>query len=140
MVKVYVPQIYRCPRSCGAYITSDEWNPQTKRCKYCPPPSTSIADPGVTYSSQKEYRRAKDLQALLAAGKITDLRFHTTYPLLIKSVQVGRYVDDFSYIDLEHGGIHVIEDVKSPDVRKTQEYRRSKRLMKELYNIGIVEL
>ncbi len=143
MTKTYVPQIYRCPRSCGAYITREEWNPQTKRCKYCSPHygnAERVADHSVAFSSQKEYRRAKDLQALSATGKITNLRLHTTYPLNVNGVEVGRYVDTFSYDDLEHGGRHIIEDMKPPDARKTQEHRRNKKLMKELYDTEIVEI
>lgn len=143
MTKLFVPHISRCPRNCGAYITPDEWDPQQKRCKYCPSRyydnAESVTEPGVTFGSQKEYRRAKDLQALLVAGKITNLRFHTNYDFTVIGVEVGRYVDDFNYDDLERG-IHVVEDTKPPDARKAQDYRRSKKLMKDFYNIEIVEL
>jgi hypothetical protein len=142
MTDVYVPQIYRCPRNCGNYITRDEWNPQTGRCKYCPSPQSnagSVTEANVTFGSQKEYRRAKDLQAKVSAGKITNLRTHTTYDLIINGVEVGRYVDDFSYDDLGAHGRHIVEDVKPPDIRKTQEYKRCRKLMQELYGIEIVE-
>ncbi len=82
----------------------------------------------------------KDLRALSAAGKITNLRFHTVYPLVISGVEVGRYIDDANYDDLEAGGRHIVEDIKSPETRKSQEHKRCKKLMKEIYNIDIVEL
>lgn len=143
MTETHVPRIVKCPRGCGELITPGEWNPQTKRCKYCPPyygNAESVTEPSVTFSSQKEYRRAKDLQALSAAGKITHLRFYASYDLVISGVSVGRYIANFDYDNLETGGQHITEDVKSPDVRKTQDYRRSKKLMKKLYGIEIVEL
>src|SRR5437588_268864 len=112
MTKIYVPQISRCPRSCGAYITPDEWDPQVKRCKYCPFPQSNaenVTELSVAFGSQKDYRRAKDLQALSAAGKITHLRFHASYLLVISGVEVGRYTADFDYDNLGTGGRHIIE-------------------------------
>ncbi len=98
------------------------------------------ATPLISFASQKGYQRAKDLQFFLVAGKIANLRFCTSYPLVVNDVEVGRYIDDANYDDLEHGGIHIVEDTKTSSTRKLLEYRRSRRLMKELYDIEIVEL
>ena len=113
--------------------------------------SKKITRDGITFDSQKEYRRFCELSLLLRAGAITELRRQVEYELIpaqrepdtvgvrggIKKGKVIEhkcsYIADFVYYE---NGKKVVEDTKG---FKTPEYRIKKKLMLYVYGIRIKE-
>jgi hypothetical protein len=91
---------------------------------------------GVAYASTAEARRAQDLDLMLRAGCIYNLKRQVRYQLVVNGIKVAQYVSDFEYEDLNKG-IHVVEDVKGCI---TREYIIKRRLMKALHGIDIQEV
>ena len=100
---------------------------------------------GITFDSQKEARRYRDLSLLERAGEINDLELQKAF-ILAESVKFEseprrkpavKYVADFVY--REKGEI-VVEDVKSEMTRKLAGYRLKKHLMKSVHGIEIKEI
>ena len=96
---------------------------------------------GITFDSQKEARRYKDLSLLERAGRIQDLRLQVKYELIpaqrIDGKVVERacsYVADFVYTE---NGKTVVEDTKG---FKTQEYIIKRKLMLWVHGIRIKEI
>ncbi len=92
---------------------------------------------GKIFASKKEARRYKELLALQGAGMIRDLETQPVFDLEVNGVRVCRYVADFRYIDLERGGVTVVEDVKG---WRTEVYRLKAKLMKAVHGIDIQEV
>ena len=99
---------------------------------------------GITFDSQKEARRYRDLSLLERAGEIKNLELQKAF-ILAESVKFEneprrkpavKYVADFVY--REKGEI-VVEDVKSEMTRKLAVYRLKKHLMKSVHGIEIKE-
>lgn len=82
---------------------------------------------GVTYDSQKEYRRWVFLTYEQKAGKIRDLKHHVSFSIEVNGSKICRYIADFVYETSE--GVRVIEDVKSPITRTESTYRLKAKLM-----------
>lgn len=82
------------------------------------------------FDSRKEYQRFIVLQMLQRCKLITDLRrqqtlvIHDSFKYHGKVVRAISYRADFSYKDLEHDGVQVIEDVKGFN-EKTGRYQRT---------------
>jgi hypothetical protein len=97
---------------------------------------------GVKFDSKAEARRYAELQLLLRAGQIRNLRRQVRFELLPsvrlhgaqRATPALTYVCDFAY---EEGGREVIEDVKGA---VTKEYRIKRHLMKALLGLDIREL
>ena len=85
---------------------------------------------GKTFDSKKECRRYQDLELLLRAGEISDLRCQVPF-LLAGGV---RYIADFVYYDKEKNV--VVEDAKG---MQTDVYKLKKKLFKERYGFDILE-
>lgn len=66
---------------------------------------------GVLYDSKKEAERARDLDLLVSAGRVTNLQRQIRIPLMVNNVKIGSYVADFCYKD-NYLGKDIIEDVK----------------------------
>ncbi len=64
----------------------------------------------ITFHSDKECQRYRELRANLRAGIIKELRLQPKFPLIVNGQKVCTYIADFSYQDLD--GKPVIEDVK----------------------------
>lgn len=103
---------------------------------------------GIRFASKKESRRYSELKLLERAGEITHLvlqpRFGLFAALPLKNgcrdVEcVGHYVGDFQYRDQRHGGVTVIEDVKSPATR-TPLYKLKKKLAEACCGINVTEI
>lgn len=81
------------------------------------------------YHSKREKRRAIELELLLKAGKIKDLRYQIPYILLPsftfngKKYREIKYIADFTYFQ---DGKIIIEDCKG---FKTETYRIKKKLL-----------
>lgn len=100
--------------------------------------SRRVTVDGITFDSQAEADRWWDLCHLERAGVIRDLEVHPRIPLSVGGVQIGHYVGDFRYVDVESGRT-VIEDVKSP-ITKTPIYEWKKRHVRAQYGIEITEV
>ena len=100
---------------------------------------------GITFDSQKEARRYRDLSLLERVGEIQDLQTQYSF-VLADSVKFEseprrkpavKYVADFVY---QENGQMVVEDVKSEMTRKLAVYRLKKHLMKSVHGIEIKEI
>ena len=94
---------------------------------------------GITFDSKREAERWQELNILLRAGVITDLRRQVRYELSttkkINGVTVRgcSYVADFVYTQNGHT---VVEDAKG---FKTAEYKVKRKWMADKYGILIKE-
>lgn len=91
----------------------------------------------IQFDSKKEAKRYCELKILLKAGKIGLLEMQKVFELTVNDVVVARYKADFSYFDEESK--YIVEDVKSEATKKLSTYRLKKKLMKQIYNIEIIE-
>ena len=91
---------------------------------------------GITFASQKEARRYKELKLLERAGEIGDLSLQPVFALEVNGRKCGKYLADFSYYK---GNEYIVEDCKSGPT-KTPVYRLKKKLVKALYGIDITEV
>jgi hypothetical protein len=90
---------------------------------------------GIRFSSKKEMYRYNELQLLVKAGEIGDLKLQVKYPLVVNGVQICNYIADFTYTDFRT--MHtVVEDVKG---KKVQPYPIKCKLMKACHGIDILE-
>lgn len=95
-----------------------------------------------TFDSMKEFGRWKDLQRLLGAGVITDLKRQVKFELIpSQKNEFGKvierpvtYVADFVY---KKNGKQIVEDVKG---FKTKEYVIKRKLMLYVHGIRIHEV
>ena len=115
---------------------------------------------GIRFDSKKEAGRFRELQAMLQAGLIRELRLQQDFTLQEayttpegERVRAIRYQADFCYEERVHcrvlhdGGKatsetrweKVVEDVKSRATR-TQKYIIKRKLMKERFDIDIREV
>ena len=90
---------------------------------------------GIRFSSKKEMYRYNELQLLVKAGEIGDLKLQVKYPLVVNGVKICDYIADFTYTDFRT--MHtIVEDVKG---KKIQPYPIKKLLMKAVHGITILE-
>lgn len=112
---------------------------------------------GVTYDSEKEYRRYRELLLLEKAGAITDLQRQVKFVLIPAQYETferygkkgqrlkeGRrciergvdYYADFVYTD---NGKQIVEDTKS-DPTRTKDYILKRKLMLYIHGIRVREI
>ena len=91
---------------------------------------------GMTFDSQREYYRWRDLKILERAGEIKDLKRQVKYELIPKQEgeRAVSYIADFVYKDKE--GLTIVEDTKGV---RTPEYIIKRKLMLYLKGIKISE-
>lgn len=103
---------------------------------------------GMTFDSGRELKRWQELELMQSAGAITCLRRQVAF-VLAESVTLPdengkqrkkpdmRYVADFVYCD---SGIsrEIVEDSKSPHLRKDPLFRAKLHLMKLRYGIEVI--
>jgi hypothetical protein len=96
---------------------------------------------GITFDSQREYRRFRELSLLERAGKITDLQRQVKFELIPSQRIDGKvveracqYVADFVYIE---NGKKVVEDTKG---FKTKDYIIKRKLMLWVHGIQVKEI
>lgn len=103
--------------------------------------SRKVTRDGMTFDSQKEYRRFCELRLLERAGKVTDLQRQVKFEL-IPSQRIGgkvveracNYIADFVYTE---NGKKVVEDTKG---FKTTDYIIKRKLMMWVHGIRIKEI
>lgn len=103
--------------------------------------SRKITKDGMTFDSQKEYRRFCELSLLQKAGKVTDLQMQVKFELIPSQRIDGKvverpctYVADFVYME---NGKRVVEDTKG---FKTKDYIIKRKLMLHVHGIRIKEV
>ena len=97
---------------------------------------------GLTFDSRAEYRRWCELNVLLRAHEITDLKRQVPFDLVPAQVSPDgtklrpvAYVADFTYCDKD--GKFVVED---PQGASTAEWVIKKKLMLHVHNIWVREI
>jgi hypothetical protein len=119
----------------------------------------TVTSDGNLHDSRKEARRWQELNLLLRAGVIKDLRRQVKFVLIPRQIETFErygakgqrlkdgerviekecsYVADFVYYNVETGKI-VVEDTKSEPTR-TKDYRIKKKLMLWVHKIKISEI
>lgn len=85
----------------------------------------------IVFDSQKEASRYCELNLLVRAGKISDLRRQVTFELVPKQPdeRAVKYIADFVYLD-NNTGKTIIEDVKG---YRTKEYIIKRKILKHRY-------
>lgn len=95
----------------------------------------------ITFDSKHEAERYKELQMLVKAGEITNLRLQVPFELIPslkingETFRVTKYIADFVYND--KNGNEVVEDAKG---MKTDVYKLKRKLMAYVHNIIIREV
>ena len=80
---------------------------QEKTFKECP--NCGIEGMRVYFPSQAEHIRAAQLIMLQKTGRISQLKFHPRYDLIVEGTKICAYEADCSYIE---NGKQIIEDTK----------------------------
>lgn len=109
-----------------------EKEPAKKKSKYN---NTKVEVDGQEFDSKREAARFKELRILLKQGKIAFLATQVEYQLNIGGSHDLKYIADFQYMDVATGKT-VVEDTKG---FRTKEYRKKKRLMKQVHGVDILE-
>lgn len=110
---------------------SPKASPTEKRPKYG---NRKVTVDGVTWDSQREYKRWLSLWQRQKLGLIRELRRQVTFRLIVNGMLVCRYVADFTYVE---SGKRVVEDAKG---FRTPEYKLKSKLMQACYGITIREV
>jgi hypothetical protein len=90
---------------------------------------------GVVFDSQREANRYIQLRYLLTLGEIRELNLQVAFELNEGGTHSLRYVADFTYYTKD--GEYVVEDSKG---FRTKEYRKKRKLMKEVLGIEVREV
>lgn len=89
---------------------------------------------GYKFASIKEATEYRNLKLELAAGSISDLEIHPTYPIIINEIEVCKVVLDFAYFDKRVGKKRYI-DTKGFEI----ELSKLKKKLLEAQNNILVE-
>lgn len=98
---------------------------------------------GIVFDSKREGARYVELRIMERAGVISGLKLQVAFVLQDSVVLDGRkkpalrYVADFVYLQ---DSVRVIEDAKSPHLRKHPTYRAKKHLMASVLGLSIREV
>ena len=88
---------------------------------------------GITFDSQKEGTRYKELKLLEKSGVISQLEMQVPFVVCPKrgnNKRERKYIADFCYVE---NGKNIIEDVKSPITKKNPVYSLKKALVLAWY-------
>lgn len=112
---------------------------------------------GVTYDSEKEYRRYRELLLLEKAGAITDLQRQVKFVLIPAQYEtferygkkgqrlkdgkrcIERSVDYYADFVYKENGRQIVEDTKS-DPTRTESYIIKRKLMLYIHGIKVKEI
>lgn len=99
--------------------------------------NTKTVVDGISFDSQKEAARYRELKLLERAGEVSNIDRQVEYQLIPKQPgeRAVKYIADFRYKD--KGGKTVVEDVKG---YKTEVYKIKRKLMLYRYGIRITEV
>jgi hypothetical protein len=103
----------------------------------------SVVD-NITFDSRREANRYCELKLLERAGEIRNLqrqvRFELAPPVRLATGRMKpaiRYFADFTYNDLKHDGVLVVEDVKSLPTAEKEVFRLKLHLLKWRHGIDV---
>ena len=82
---------------------------------------------GIRFHSKKEATRYTELKFMQKHNFIMDLKLQPKIPLIVNNQQIGFYIGDFAYFDLQKKK-QILEDVKSP-ITKTPLYNLKKKIL-----------
>lgn len=116
----------------GLSIRGEVDKPKKRKAKYG---AEKVEYGDLTFDSKKEYNRYRKLLLLLKAGAIGQLQLQVPYELNEGGTHSLKYIADFVYIDASTGQ-EVVEDAKG---FRTQEYKKKRKLMKQVHGITIKE-
>lgn len=92
---------------------------------------------GITFDSQKEAKKWQTLDAMQSMGRISKLRHHVTFDLVVNKVFIGQYVADFVYVG--NTGQLVIDDTKGYKKGSAwQLFCWKAKLMKAIYGADVL--
>lgn len=111
-------------------------NKPVKQNKY---KNKKVAYDGLTFDSQKEWRRYVFLKQLVKENKINSLSTQVPFEIIVNKKNICKYISDFTYYDSISGKL-IVEDVKSEMTRKLSTYRLKKRLVEAIHGIEIIEV
>lgn len=86
---------------------------------------------GIVFDSKKEFFRYQQLQMLLKAGLIQDLKLQPRFKLEVNGQLICTYIADFEYMKGER---RIIEDVKGV---RTPVFNLKNKLMKAIHDIDV---
>jgi len=86
------------------------------------------------FASRAESRRFAELRLQERAGMIEHLQAQVTYPVIINSVRVTKYIADFVYI---RDGQTIVEDVKGNKDFLTDIFKLKQKLVGAIYGVEI---
>lgn len=97
---------------------------------------------GIRFASGRECERYKELELLEKAKSIRSLKTQVGFPLIVNEILIAMYVADFTYFELRgddkyRAPVYVVEDSKSPHLRKHPVFRIKQKLMRALRGIEI---
>ena len=117
----------------------DLYNPYAKKFSKYHNRKTIVND--IKFDSKHEADRYIELQILLKAGEISDLRLQVpfelipTFKLNNETFRLTKYIADFVYKDKQ--GNEIVEDAKG---MKTDVYKLKRKLMAYIHHIVIKEV
>jgi hypothetical protein len=111
---------------------SESTGKRKRRSKYN---ATKTDVDGIMFDSEKEANRYRELKFLLKAGVIGLLELQVEFELNEGGTHSLKYLADFVYRRADTGE-RIVEDCKG---FRTKEYRKKKRLMRQVHNIEIFE-
>lgn len=133
-------------------LTKPMLTPMVKQLNAPPPPvikpskhkNVRVTVDGLKFASKREAARWSELNLMLKAGKIFDLKRQVAFVLAPAVLLDGRmkpalrYVCDFTYSRVY--GKLIVEDVKSPHLLKNSVYRIKKHLLKTVLGLDVEEV
>jgi hypothetical protein len=96
--------------------------------------AVKVTRDGMTFDSKLESQHHYELQMEERAGKISGLRHHVLFPIVVNEVLICQYEADHVYV---RDGQRIVEDSKG---YTTEVYRLKKKLMAAVNGIAIVEV
>ena len=96
-----------------------------------------VREGGAYFSSTGEFKRWCELKLLEKAGQIFDLKRQVPFDLTVNTVNICKYVADFTYRDHGiFGGALIVEDYKSA-ATKTPIFDIKRKLMMACHGIDV---
>jgi hypothetical protein len=87
------------------------------------------------FASKFEAKRFGELDLQRKIGHITELETQVTYPLVVNSMPICKYIADFQYKDL--AGNLIVEDTKGHEKAVTDVFKLKRKLMGAIHGIDV---
>jgi len=96
--------------------------------------SCHLQRPFYYFASRAEAKRFAELRLQERSGLITKLQVQVSYPVVINSIPITKYIADFTYLRYGH---RIIEDVKGDVKYLTDVFKLKKKLVEAIYTVEI---